>query len=156
VSDIYGAQGCAVEGAVQVAGSSNLRYSQVMTVTCEMAHRLSVFENKLLQPAAQHHFGRPVREIKTVSGYSCRRIRGTGKLSQHAFGKAIDITGFTLEGGRQIALPRDWGRGDKAAAFMRDLHKNSCRLFHVSLGPEADADHRDHFHFDIGPSFYCR
>jgi hypothetical protein len=34
-------------------------------------------------------------------------------------------------------------------AFLRRLHKGACGLFGTVLGPDANAAHRDHFHFDL-------
>jgi hypothetical protein len=39
-----------------------------------------------------------------------------------------------------------------AAAFLRNLHKGACREFATVLGPEANDEHRNHFHFDLNPS----
>ncbi|MFN4225017.1 MAG: extensin family protein [Hyphomonas sp.] len=36
------------------------------------------------------------------------------------------------------------------------MHKGACRLFSVTLGPDYDAAHADHFHMDMGPQRACR
>lgn len=42
--------------------------------------------------------------------------------------------------------------------FLREVHAKGCEIFGTALGPNADADHRDHFHFDMAKrrSSYCR
>jgi hypothetical protein len=36
-------------------------------------------------------------------------------------------------------------------AFLHDAHDAACRIFGTTLGPEANADHRNHFHVDMAP-----
>lgn len=42
--------------------------------------------------------------------------------------------------------------------FLREVHAKGCEIFGTALGPDANADHRDHFHFDMAKrrSGYCR
>ena len=51
---------------------------------------------------------------------------------------------------------RDLAANSKAAAldpqdqaFLHEAHTAACRLFGTTLGPEANADHRNHFHVDM-------
>ncbi|MDZ4842816.1 MAG: extensin family protein [Hyphomicrobium aestuarii] len=34
-------------------------------------------------------------------------------------------------------------------AFLKRIHSSGCGIFGTVLGPDADGDHRDHFHFDL-------
>ena len=34
-------------------------------------------------------------------------------------------------------------------AFLREAHEAACRIFGTTLGPEANDDHRNHFHIDM-------
>lgn len=36
-------------------------------------------------------------------------------------------------------------------AFLHEAHDAACRIFGTTLGPEANADHRNHFHVDMAP-----
>ena len=36
-------------------------------------------------------------------------------------------------------------------AFLREAHTAACRIFGTTLGPEANADHSNHFHLDMAP-----
>jgi hypothetical protein len=81
-------------------------------------------------------------------------------MSEHGFGNAIDIAGFTLESGRKVTVLDGW-RGDKdERRFLRGVHESACGQFRTVLGPEADRHHRDHFHLDLqnrrNGSSYCR
>ena len=68
----------------------------------------------------------------------------------------IDIGGFVLADGRRITLLRHWSDTGPDGDFLRRVNSRSCRYFRVSLGPEFNAAHRDHFHFDRGPFWACR
>jgi hypothetical protein len=41
------------------------------------------------------------------------------------------------------------GRDSDDQAFLREAHVAACRLFGTTLGPEANRDHRNHFHVDM-------
>jgi hypothetical protein len=36
-------------------------------------------------------------------------------------------------------------------AFLHEAHAAACRIFGTTLGPEANADHRNHLHVDMAP-----
>lgn len=38
--------------------------------------------------------------------------------------------------------------------FLHAVHASACRLFGTTLGPEANADHRNHFHVDMAERKY--
>lgn len=44
----------------------------------------------------------------------------------------------------------------EAKTFMRTVHGDACKMFWTVLGPEANAAHRDHFHFDMRKRRYVR
>lgn len=41
-------------------------------------------------------------------------------------------------------------------AFLHEAHTAACRLFGTTLGPEANADHRNHFHVDMAPRKFTK
>lgn len=124
---------------------------------CDLALSLALWEMRVLQPAAQKHFGEEIAEIQHFGSYNCRKIAGTFSWSQHATANAIDISGFRLESGREISIQRDWSGEDAAtAAFLREAHRGACDAFQAALGPEYNAAHHDHFHLDLGYWRSCR
>lgn len=41
-------------------------------------------------------------------------------------------------------------------AFLHEVHTAACHLFGTTLGPEANDDHRDHFHVDMAPRKFTK
>ncbi len=154
VADRATANGCTVTNGVRLSRAL-VPFDQPVTVTCPMAVAWTDFEEQVVQPAAQRYFQRRVTLIRQLGSYSCREIRGTRRLSEHAHGQALDIAGFDLEGGMKITVKDDWRRRDDRARFLQEVAKGACKLFNVVLTPKSDADHHDHIHVDIGPYPLC-
>jgi len=108
--------------------------------------------------AAQTHLGSEVVKLHHAGSYSCRRQRGNGSgaWSEHAFANALDVTGFTLADGRVISVLKDWDGERERKRFLREVRDAGCKIFRVTLSPDYNAAHRDHFHFDMGPYSSCR
>lgn len=131
-------------------------YSATLQMTCAETAAVYMWERHVVRPAAVEIFGSPVARIETYGSFSCRNIAGTRRLSQHAFGNAIDVSGFRLEDGRVIDVKAHWGKRGKEGRFLKRVHGGACELFSVTLGPEYNAAHADHFHMDMGPGGICR
>lgn len=94
-----------------------------------------------------------IARINAGTGYLCRNVNNAreGNLSFHAFGDALDVTGFTLEDGRTIDVLSAWpGTVEQGSRLIRFAHDAACTRFTTVLGPEANALHRDHLHLDLG------
>jgi hypothetical protein len=87
----------------------------------------------LAQTAELQKLGRGA-DTQDIGGQSPRR--GVEK-------KKVDAKALTPipPGGDQKIAPE--------TAFLRRLHKGACGIFGTVLGPDANAAHRDHFHFDL-------
>lgn len=113
-----------------------------------------------LQPAAQELFGQSIARIEHFSSYSCRAMRttsgGTGRMSTHATANSIDISGFVLADGTAINLLRDWEGAGPKSAFLRRANDTACAWFRVTLGPEYNSLHADHFHLQHTGFGLCR
>ncbi|MEL6753799.1 MAG: extensin family protein [Pseudomonadota bacterium] len=133
-------------------------YSAPVRTTCSLAAALNTWERNVLQPAAQRHLGQGVSRIETYGTFACRRMynRPGAPWSEHASANAIDISGFTLEDGSRVSVLSDWESGGAKERFLNKIFDGSCRVFRVSLGPDYNAAHADHFHFDMGNGFKCR
>jgi len=90
--------------------------------------------------------------ISTGTSYQCRRRNGdnSGKMSEHAFGNAIDIAGITLANKKRIEITAVSDLLDPNYRLLMALRTAACGYFTTVLGPGADAAHASHFHFDLG------
>ena len=69
---------------------------------------------------------------------------------------AIRIAGARRAGVTPPVLD-GWEGGDsRVRRFLREIHQGGCRHFNIGLGPDSNAYHRNHFHFDMGRGPYCR
>ncbi len=130
-------------------------YSATLQMTCAEAAALYTWERHIARPAAVDILGSPIARIETYGSFSCRNIAGSGRRSEHALGNAVDISGFRLEDGRLIDVKTYWEAGGREAKFLKHVHKGACDLFSVTLGPDYNAAHADHFHLDMGGGRAC-
>lgn len=150
---------CGWKNAVKVASASGVSVS-IEPITCEMAAGIAMWIANDVQPAAKEILGSKVSAIADFGTYDCRRIIGNrlwkDYMSEHASANAWDISGFTLADGRKITLLRHWKGTGPEAQFLRRIHRGACRYFRVSLGPDFNPAHRDHFHIDRGLLWTCK
>ena len=104
---------------------------------------------------AQQYFGAGVKRLYHFGSYSCRTIRGSGWMSEHATANAFDLAGFGLSDGRSIFLKNDWRGGAAPRAFLHDIRTRACLFFNMVLSPDYNVDHVDHFHLDMGLLMGC-
>lgn len=95
--------------------------------------------------------------------YRWRRVEGSGRLSRHALGLAVDMYYFVNAKGRKISVVRDYERnlatrksceGFASTWQARLLRGLVCDLdysglFETVLTPDYDTGHRDHFHVSV-------
>ena len=150
---------CGIADRVRVLGVGNAEVPSVET-DCAVALRLALWERHDLQELARATVGQTVNEIRHFSSYACRRIRtpeGEGRrMSLHASGKAIDISGFEFGDGRTLTVSDDWEGDPIAKAFLRGAWRSACRWFGGVLGPDYNALHEDHFHLQVQGRGFCR
>jgi hypothetical protein len=130
----------------------SVTFNATATLDCSMVAELDQWLADTVQPAAQARFGQRVAQINSMGSYACRGMNNQrgAQLSEHSFGNALDIGGFTLADGRQITLVRDWWRGDEQTrAFLMDVHRGSCQHFSTVLSPGSNAFHYNHIHVDL-------
>ncbi|RYG91842.1 extensin family protein [Loktanella sp. IMCC34160] len=159
IGTVSGAGACGVEGAVRVRSILGVRLSQRAVMDCTTARALKTWVARGAIPAVGNEGG-GIAQLQVMGHYACRgRNNQQGaRLSEHAFGRAVDVGGMTLRDGSQISVLRGWGTGDDGAQ-LRQMHRAACGTFGTVLGPEANAYHRDHFHFDTAryrSGSYCR
>ena len=146
---------CRVDTAVRIT-RTGAGLNKPATMSCALAARLDEFDREVVQPLARDEFGRRVVRINHFGSYSCRGMNGGhSRLSQHALGRAIDISGFRLSDGTTISVEHDWNGSGARREFLHRLARRACDHFSVVLTPDSDADHHNHIHLDIGPERLC-
>ncbi|UCA44910.1 extensin family protein [Pseudochrobactrum sp. XF203] len=128
-----------------------IELDQTITTNCTMTVALTEWVQQA-NNLAKTHLGSDIKTIGTGSHYQCRKVNNgsAGRVSEHAFGNALDIMSFTLANGEKTTLATDWNGSEKQKKFWRELHKASCTLFMTVLGPEADSTHETNLHLDMG------
>ncbi len=154
--DFHEANSCGIDQNVRV-DRSPLLLDKPALMSCPFAVTLAEFETRVIEPAAQRILGRRVTELEHFGTYACRGERGgdASRLSQHAFGRAIDIRGFKLEGGDDVTVLRDWRGTGAKAQFLHEVAKGACGMFSVVITPNRNSFHLDHIHVDTGPFKFC-
>jgi hypothetical protein len=155
-SPIGGPKGCGAAAPISVGHVGGVKLSPPATANCRMAAAFHRWVQTVVQPAAERAFGERVTGLTVAGSYDCRyryNARG-GKVSEHARANAIDISGFTLASGRKIQVLGGWSAVTPVSLhggsrFLREVHRNGCKMFSTVLGPEANAAHASHFHFDL-------
>lgn len=153
---------CNMDDAIKMTTGGPPLFPEGPIMSCPVAAGLIIWERQALQPSAQAMLGSPVTRINHLGTFACRRQYGrkTGWISEHASANALDVQGFVLADGRTITVLDSWnprgGMPTQAANFLRDVHDRACDVFKVTLGPDANAAHANHFHIDMGPMLSCR
>ena len=137
--------------ALNVGGRS-VTLSSPLTTNCEMAGALVEWAGEV-DAYAGAALDSKLAELQTGTSFMCRnRVSDeNGFISEHGFANAVDLTGFTLENGTTISVKDDWMPATTPEGkLLRQSHGAACGHFTTVLGPEANADHEDHLHLDLG------
>jgi hypothetical protein len=158
---------CGIETPVAVSGLEGGRvdFTTKAIISADLAEALAGFVAATVQPAAIRNFGNRVSALRIAASYGCRTrdyIKGA-KLSEHAFGNAIDISAFKINA-RWIEVKTSWGSIQPDGVFLKEVRSAACGPFTTVLGPGSDSFHSDHFHLDrakrrtAGPSrgLFCQ
>ncbi len=155
------ANGCGIPNPWRMRSLSGVQLSQPATLNCGEIAAVDDWLNTTVQKAAAKDFGEPVVGIEVAASYACRPRNNVpgARLSEHGFGDAIDISGFTLADGRKVTVEHGWSGARDERAFLRTVRSKACGEFKTVLGPGSDAEHHNHFHLDIAhrknDSTYC-
>ncbi|MEM6711697.1 MAG: extensin family protein [Pseudomonadota bacterium] len=164
-----GAGVCGIDNAVSVSSIAGVDLQPSALLACPTAVAFARFLNRTVTPLAREHFGTAPSRTYVAASYACRtRNHQSGAvMSEHSFGRAIDIRAFDFE--QQIAgsetreitqwsvRPRN-GSNAPEARFQTALREAACGPFKTVLGPGSDGHHADHLHLDIAQrrSTFCR
>jgi hypothetical protein len=149
-------KGCLVDDPVRVLTvgppGAPIALPSAPTLNCTFAATFGRWLSQVVQPLAEHHLGTPITRVQVGPGYTCRfrnNARG-GKLSEHAFGNAIDILGFQTADGATLSVLSYPTASPAQRAFLEAARTTACGYFTTVLGPGANAAHENHFHLDLG------
>ncbi len=145
---------CGIRRAVALHSVGGVALDPPATVGCETAQALERWVERVAKPEAARE-GERLVALDVAGGYACRgrNNRRGGPLSEHAYGRAIDISGFRFASGARLEVETDWGSAE-GGDYLARIHGRACGIFGTTLG-----FHEDHFHYDVarhenGP--YCR
>lgn len=155
VESVVGENGCGVPAAVSLlatTGSSPVSLLPPPTVGCAFAGKFAEFLSGPAVKKASEEVGSDLTGLRVGPGYVCRRRNNLpdGKLSEHAKGKALDITTFVFADNVEVSIAEDWGKDTPEGRALKHLHAGACEVFTTVLGPDADPNHSSHFHVDTG------
>ena len=148
--------GCMAQSPLEVTGlnlnGKTVELTSAIQTNCEMATALVDWAQDV-DAYAKAALDSELAALQTGTSYMCRaRVGGAEQFtSEHGFANAIDVVGFTLADGRSIVVKDDWMPATTPEAkLLRQSHGAACGKFTTVLGPEANADHEDHLHLDLG------
>lgn len=150
---------CYIRDRVDVRGVGSASFAPIET-RCAIALRMAMWERHSIQPAAAVFLGSPVQHIEHFGSYNCRTLRtsagSSNRMSTHATADAIDVSGFGLVDGTQIRLIVDWEESGPKSDFLREVRDGACRWFSLTLSPDYNRLHADHFHLQSRGWGLCR
>ncbi len=141
---------CRIDYPVKVFGlSGRINMQPAATLSCDMALAFAQWTKKELAPTARTRYFSGIKTIHQGSSYSCRRIAGTNTPSEHSKGNALDVMRIELKSGRDIDVRKPGFFAFRQKSLLNNVRQGGCEYFSTVLGPGYNADHADHFHFDI-------
>lgn len=146
--------GCRVPDPVRLlsiaSGGGTISLPAKPLLNCGLALRLSTWLADVAGPVVGGFTKSSLVSVATGPGYQCRRRNNlkTGKISEHGFGNAVDISGFGFGDGKNIKISALNHGTPQQIRMLMALRISSCGYFTTVLGPGSDAAHQAHFHLD--------
>jgi hypothetical protein len=118
-------------------------------LACRFADGFGHWLGDLVAPLMAGSTNTELKSVRTGPGFECRNRNraATGKLSAHAEGLAIDISGFELANGTTLRIKPE--ADTPPSPVLAALRTAACGWFTTILGPGSDEAHHDHLHVDI-------
>lgn len=167
---------CADLVYVSYAGQ-RVPYGRPARVAAAFVPRLEELD-AVVAEVALAHYGRMPAKLRHFGALACRSVRGSqGRLSEHALGNAIDLSGFgfarlkrgevappglpiELHKAFEVSIEKHWDGGATPAEalhqrFLRALVERVQEddVFRGVIGPGREG-HANHLHFDQSPWGY--
>ena len=148
---------CGIADPVLVTAAP-VRFAHPVLMGCELAEHVTRWQSEAVNAESRRYFGQPViGAVQPLIGYACRQEIGSRRnyVSQHGYGRALEIGGWRLADGTVVSVAANWHDGGAKGRFLHAVALDACRYFAVVLTPDVNAAHRSHFHVDIGDYRYC-
>ena len=134
-----GTNNCPVKNAVRISKFKDTTLSSAVILSCPAAVDTA---NWLKDIEAKH--------ITHMGTINCRERRGSGLMSEHSFGLALDVS--EIDG---AVISDHWRDKNNRGKRLKDAAKAACKYFSNVLTPESNRLHHDHFHLDSGIGIQC-
>ena len=134
-----GTDACLVKNAVRISKFKDTTLSSSVILSCPAAVDAA---NWLEEIEAKH--------ITHMGTLNCRQRRGSGLMSEHSFGVAIDVS--AIDG---AVVSKHWKDKGIKGDTLREAASVACKHFSNVLTPETNRLHDNHFHLDSGIGFQC-
>ena len=154
---------CGIERPVLLKGlAGEVKVEPPATIRCETALQLARwFDGAVKTSLSAAMPDESIAALQQASGYVCRNRNNAaqGRISEHAFGNAVDIAGFSLASGKVLEIRPADRDSTLEGAFQRAITEAACLYFTTVLDPGSDAAHENHLHLDVkerrGGYRYC-
>ena len=150
---------CGISPRLKITSVGSSQLDDLET-TCATALTTALWEHHSLQPRAEEYLGGPISRIAHSGSYSCRMIRtpsGEGRnWSTHARAFVLDVAGFETIDGERLRLLDDWEGSDSRSTYLKAVRDDACDWFVLTLTPDFNALHADHFHLQVFGWGGCR
>lgn len=154
---------CGIDRPVLLEGlPGGIKVEPAATIRCETALQLARWMEESVKPSLEAAMpGEAITVLSQASAYVCRNRNGAdeGRISEHAFGNAVDIAGFALKSGKTVTIRPADKEPTLEGAFQRAITEAACLYFTTVLDPGSDAAHQNHLHLDVkerrGGYRYC-
>ena len=154
---------CGIDYPVKLAGLSGIDVRPAVTLNCQVTLAFAKWVKIDLAISARTRYLTGIRQIQPMGGYSCRKMNNSRQrnnpMSEHARGNAIDIGKITLKNGHAIDVRKKGLFSFREGGLLKSVRGDSCKYFSTVLGPGSNAEHWNHFHFDLrsrkGGRQYC-
>jgi hypothetical protein len=155
---------CGIDYPVKLAGlSGGIDVRPAVTLNCQVTLAFAKWVKNDLAISARTRYLTGIRQIQPMGGYSCRKMNNSRQrynpMSEHARGNAIDIGRITLKNGHDIDVRKKGLFSFREGGLLKSVRGDSCKYFSTVLGPGSNAEHWNHFHFDLrsrkGGRQYC-
>jgi len=145
---------CGIDYPVKLSGlSGNIDVKPAVTLNCQATLAFAKWVKNELAPSARMRYLTGVEKIVPLGGYSCRRMNNSRQrynpISEHAKGNAIDVGRIVLKNGHEIDVRKKGLFSFREGGLLKAVRSDSCKYFSTVLGPGSNAEHWNHFHFDL-------